>query len=88
MISFSESKDKRIFKKILLTFSNIMNSSREMMLYYQIDIKFECMILEFDNIEFIDIKYWDLLSNIIYIHDILRVDNWGISLNFYEWRDR
>ena len=77
---FSESKNRRIFKRILLTFSNIMNSSKEMMLYYWIDI-------EFNDIEFIDIKYRDLLSNIIYIYDVLEVDNWSISSSSCEWRD-
>ena len=88
MIFFFKSKNIKIFKKILLTFLNIINSSREMILYYQIDIKFKYMISKFNDIEFIDIKYWDLLLNIIYIYNILKVDNWDIFSSFYEWRDK
>ena len=58
-----------------------MSSLREMILYYWIDI-------EFDDVKFIDIEYRDLLSNMIYIHDALEVDNWDISSSFYEWRNK
>ena len=57
MISFSESKDKRIFEKILLTFSNIINSSRELMLSCWIYDEFEYEIFEFIDIEFIDVIF-------------------------------
>ena len=41
-------------------------------------------MLEFDDIEFIDIEYRDLLLNMMHMHDVLGVDSWGISLSFCE----
>ena len=75
MTLFFESKNMKIFKKILLTFLNIINSLREMILYYQINIKFKYIILKFNNIKFIDIKYRDLLLSMIYIHNTLEIDS-------------
>ena len=64
-----------------------MNSSKEIILYYWIDIEFEYMILRFDNIEFIDIEYYNLLLNMRYLNDILETNYWDESLNSCEWRD-
>ena len=57
MASFSESKDRRIFEGILLTFSDMIDSSRESMLSCWICDGFECEIFEFVDIEFIDVVF-------------------------------
>ena len=49
--SFFESKDRRIFKEILLTFSNMINLSRESILSYWIYDEFEYEIFKFIDIE-------------------------------------
>ena len=64
-----------------------MSSLREMMLYCWIDIEFKYIILEFNDIKFINAECWDSLLNMIYMHDALEIDNWDIFSSFYEWRD-
>ena len=101
MISFSKSKNKRIFKKILLIFLNIINLLRKLILNYWIYNEFECKIFEFIDIKFINIIFWykllkscienwDLSLNkkyIYYIYYIFEIDYWSKSSNSWKYKD-
>ena len=79
MISFFESKNKRIFKKILLIFLNIINLLRKLILNYWIYNKFKYKIFKFINIKFIDI----IFINIIFQYKLLKshIKDWDLLLN-------
>ena len=54
---FSESKDKRIFKRILFIFLNMIDLLKELILDYWICNEFKYEIFKFIDIEFIDIMF-------------------------------
>ena len=101
MIPFSGSKDRRIFKRILLTFSNMISSLRKLMLSYWICDEFEYEIFEFIDIKFIDIIFWrkSLESRVEdwdsssskkcarYMHYALEIDHWNESSDSCKCRD-
>ena len=82
MTLFSESKNMRIFKGILLIFLNIMSSLREMMLYYRIDIRFERVMSRFNNVEFINAECRGSLLSMMHVRDKVLGANQSLALSF------
>ena len=101
--SFSESKNERISERILLILSNMINSSRELILNYWIYNEFECEIFEFIDIESIDIIFIDIVFRYKslkfcvgdrdlslskrYVYYIFEIDYWDKSSDSCEYRD-